>query len=172
MHSIFNFLSRWLARAGDYSFWSWVITFLYLIAISLSFYYVSRLKEKKEQRFLWICISIFLLAMGINKQLDFQTLLIMVGRRVSWRFGIYRYRSLIQKTAAVIILGGVSVLGVVILIRIRSVIKESLTALLGVTILVFFALVRVGSFTHVHRVISLVSHLFSRIHGLELLGLP
>jgi hypothetical protein len=173
MNRLFSFLSEWITRSGDTTFWSYVITAAYAIVIALSVYYVATLKDKdlRDAKFLWICLLIFLVIMGINKQLDFQILATMIGRSVAEDSGFYDNRRLVQKIFTIGALLATFGLGGIILFRTRKILRNSIMELTGAAILLFFAFVRVGSINHLNKAITFEQERVSHIHGLELLGL-
>jgi uncharacterized membrane protein YhdT len=173
MNCLLSFLSEWLSRSGDTTFWSWVITLLYAITIVVAVYYVVKIKgkESSDKRFLWICISLFLIGMGINKQLDLQILLTMAGSFIAEHLGWYEYRRFIQKIFTISLIICLSAAGGMILFRVRKIIRQSIVELSGVAILVFFAVIRAGSINHLNKAITFEQEKVSHIHGLELLGL-
>jgi len=159
MNKIIPFLNTWLSKSGDDTFWSWVITLIYLLTIILSLYYVHNIKTEKTKHFLWISISIFLMALGINKQLDIQILVEMVGRFIAKNLGLLQHRYFIHFIFAFSLFVIMIAISIFVLIRIRTIIGQSLIALSGVTLLTLFVFIRAGSIY------------VPRIHGLELLGL-
>lgn len=173
MNRLLSFLSEWLSRSGDTTFWSWVITLLYAITILGSVYYVIKIRgeENGDRRFLWIAISLFLVGMGVNKQLDLQILLTMVGSFIAEHLGWYEYRRVVQKIFTIGVLVCVSGAGGLILFRIRRIIRHSLVELSGAAILVFFAAIRMGSINHLNKAIAFEQEKISHIHGIELAGL-
>jgi len=156
----FNYIiNQWQAVRGDHTFWSWVITAAYFITIFLTFRYTWKHRENRPLRFLWTFISIFVLLMGINKQLDVQILVTLIGRFCAYHLGLRQYRYVIY-FAFFLGLFLAMVTGFTILfIRSRSVISRSKLPLGGVLVLMFFVLIRAG-YIHVEHV-----------HGLELLGI-
>jgi hypothetical protein len=173
MNRLLSFLSEWLSRSGDTTFWSWVITILYAITIAFAVYYTVKIKgkENRDRRFLWVCISVFLLGMGINKQLDLQILLTMAGGFIAEHLGWYEYRRVVQKIFSIVILVCVAGAGGLILFRIRRIIRQSIVELSGVAILASFALIRVGSINHLNRAIAFEQEKISHIHGIEFAGI-
>lgn len=171
MNKIIPFLNTWLSRSGDHTFWSWIITIMYLVVIFLALFYTSRIKAEKKQHFLWVCFSLFILAMGINKQLDFQILLTMVGKSIAWNMELLDFSRLIWKTLAVGILVTVTTVGIIILYQSRTILHKEKLSLLGVSVLLFFTLIRVGSISHIRIAIILQYLVISKIHAVELLGL-
>ena len=87
MNRVIHFIERWLSASGDTTFWSWVITILYGGVIVLCFILRTKLTEDRPRRVFWSSISLFVLAMGINKQLDVQTLIFMSGKSIAGRTG-------------------------------------------------------------------------------------
>lgn len=159
MTKVLTFLSRWISQSGDDTFWSWVITLMYIVILALSIYSVKNIKTQKPQRILWICITIFLTAMGINKQLDIQILVIMVGKFIARHLGLLEYRSAIYIIVALGLLLCMVAAGIFILSRTRMILRQSILAISGIAILMFFVLIR-----------ALPIHI-AKIHALELLGL-
>jgi hypothetical protein len=158
------FLTRWLSQSGDTSFWSWIITFLYIITIVLTIYYVQKIKSQQPQHFLWLNISIFLIAMGINKQLDLQILVNMSGSFIARQLNLIEHRRAIQLIVAIGILITVILIGTIIIFKTRSILRQSALELSGVLILMAFALIRVASMTTYHIYIP-------KVHGIEFLGI-
>lgn len=171
MNKTFSFVARWLSESGDTTMWSWVITIMYFLVIIVSLFYTKKIKKEKEKHFLWVCISIFVFAMGLNKQLDIQILLTMIGKNIAWNYGLMDSSRTIWRTLAMVILISVFVLGSFILYKARKILHKEIVSLAGVAILMFFTLIRVGSISHIALADRLQNGIISRIHGVELLGL-
>ncbi len=79
-----NAIAFWLRLLGDNYFWGWAITIAYAVAIILACHRYLSLKEKDQPkiRAFWLLIAIVLLLLGINKQLDFQTLFFLIAQRM------------------------------------------------------------------------------------------
>ena len=99
------------------------------------------------------------MALGINKQLDIQILVEMVGRFIAKNLGLLQHRDFIQYIFVFSLFVITIAISLFVLIRIRTIIGQSLIALSGVTLLTLFVFIRAGSIN------------VPRIHGLELLGL-
>jgi hypothetical protein len=97
----------------------------------------------------WLVLTLLLLLLGINKQLDFQTLLNDVGRRMAKAQGWYGVRRFYQ----VIFIGTVTALGLISLGGFswlaRREWKRNFVALLGTVFLYVFVLTRASSIHHV-----------------------
>lgn len=170
MNRIMYFIDRWLSRSGDTTFWSWMITALYVLVIILAFRYLKKIRSDRDYHMLWLAISIFLLAMGINKQLDIQTLFLMSGRYTFFKLGLWRYGRTAIKILALLIFGGTAFAILWVFIRTRPVLHRAKSAVAGVLILIFFALIRAGSMLGI-RDILIIQYIIWHIHALELLGL-
>jgi len=171
LNKIIPFLNTWLSKSGDTTFWSWIITIMYVVVVSLSLYYTNRIKTDKERHFLWVCISLFILAMGINKQLDFQILLTMAGKTLAGNLNLMNRSRILWKTLAVGILFSAVIGGIIILYKSRRILNKEKLTIGGVAILLFFTLTRVGSISQIRIAIILQYYVISRIHAVELLGL-
>ena len=103
---------------------------------------------------LWFGLSILLLVLGINKQLDLQTLVISLGRAISKENGWYGIRREVQ--AAFVILAALfgSLLFFGLLWRLRKCWRQYWLILSGLLFIVLFVLIRAASFNHVDYLLS------------------
>ena len=111
------------------------------------------------------------LLLGLNKQLDMQSLLQMVGRDIVEAFGFYGERRVVQK----LFLGLFSITGVALVGRFlaknRGFFKQNVLALLGLLLLLAFVLLRAASAEHLERLLGLDISRPKWRWGLELGGL-
>jgi magnesium-transporting ATPase (P-type) len=170
MSRLENFIARWLSLSGDTTFWSWIITFTYIAVIIMSFIYTRKIREEKSLHLLWMVISVFLLAMGINKQLDFQTLIIMSGKYIARESGLISYGRELERALAGAVSLVVLAIMIVIFSKTRKILKKAKTALTGVGLLLFFTFIRIGSITGIRSALIL-QYIISHIHALEFFGL-
>jgi hypothetical protein len=97
----------------------------------------------------WLTLALLLLFLGINKQLDLQTLLGDIGRRKAKADGWYGNRRFYQSIFIASVAGaGASVIGVFSWLG-RKQWKRSLLGLLGTVFLFVFVLIRASSIHHV-----------------------
>ena len=169
---------------GDPSFGSWVITIGYIIAAAVCFL-AEKANKKRINKDLsakgyvvWYLFAVFLLLLGINKQLDLQTLLIDVGRIVSRAQGWYKMRRVVQAAFALVI----AAVGIIVLIALSKRLKgrwgEYTIAPLGVFLLIGFIVFRAGFIEHLdtiilHRNVYIPHRAYSitEIAGTMLIGL-
>src|SRR5437899_2447181 len=83
---------------GDPTVLGWTTFALYLIAAILSFRAatVSRSREQAAVGQVWSWIALALLVLGLNKQLDLQTLVIQFAAGLARREHVYEYRRTIH----------------------------------------------------------------------------
>jgi hypothetical protein len=132
----------------------WFIAFAYLLATAgCAIVWTADRRTSRRGRaaspLFWTVLTFALLFLGINKQLDLQTLLNDVGRRMARSEGWYDQRRGYQvlfiaavSVAGLIALGGLSWLA-------RKQWKRNFLALLGTVFLYVFVLIRASSFHHV-----------------------
>ena len=98
---------------------------------------------------LWLVLAAAMTFLGINKQLDLQTLVTELGRVSAHRHGWYEERRTVQ-TIFIAVIGGLGLLSVALLVwLIRDSLRRFIVALFGVIWLGTFVLIRASSF---HRV--------------------
>jgi len=115
-------------------------------------------READDQRVIkriWLLIAIALLLLGINKQLDLQTLVIQKVRRQAYAHGWYadRRRYQIDFIAAISVVGLIVTVG--LLIWLRRALRCLVVAIVGMGLLVLFVAIRATSFHYVDRALSL-----------------
>jgi hypothetical protein len=86
---------RWEAGIGDPTVIGWVTVAAYAVAALLSLRCARRAAEPLEFRF-WAVLSVALVLLGINKQLDLQSLVTQVGRDLAFAQGWYENRRIVQ----------------------------------------------------------------------------
>jgi hypothetical protein len=149
----------WQPTIGDPSFMGWFTVFAYFITciISAKVYlagdYTFR-RKRQHQKQLWLAITIIMLLLFINKQLDLQSLFTQIAKAVFKDLGLYEDRRHYQ---ALFILGilftGIS-LTAWLIYEYYLVIKNHLLALIGLGYLIIFVLIRAASFHHMDQLIS------------------
>jgi hypothetical protein len=106
-------------------------------------------ESRRESRWFWVGSAIVLTLLGINKQLDLQSLLTQVGRDMARAEGWYEQRRTIQ-AAFICLVGFVGIVGLILAQRLsRSRDRAQTIALCGMVFLFVFIVVRAASFHHV-----------------------
>ena len=167
----------WSPKSGDPDFWGWIVTIAYLMACVLCF--LAGRKELAESRkhgsigvaWFWFGLAVLLLSLGVNKQLDLQTLLTEIGRQVARQGGWFDQRRKIQR---ILLVAGaafeVASLGWGYFF-LRSRWRDCRLAFLGIVFLFGFVGIRAASIQNVDRLFLRIPHLGHRLNaGLELSG--
>jgi len=105
--------------------------------------------EEKQATVIWRLLGLGLLFLGINKQLNVQSLLIALGRRAALAGGWYEERRLAQIIfSAVLTVAGLAALWS-LQARFRQFFARNPKALTGLVVLLLFVLIRAASINHV-----------------------
>lgn len=139
---------RWHPGIGDPNITGWVTVAAYAFAMVLC-YLCHRKTPAGPARQFWGMVALTLGALGINKQLDLQTLFTQVGRDLALQYGWYAHRRVVQA----IFIGALLVTGLVarlwLVQRLRGLDVYARRAASGLVVLGIFVLVRATSFHHV-----------------------
>lgn len=146
---------RWVASIGDPTIIGWVTVFIYFTVAIICRKAASSAGSNKSEKLFWLWLTILLIALGVNKQLDLQTLFTQIGRDLSIAQGWYKDRRIIQ-TGFIILIGLISVTGLTVLMKkyknSNSAIK---IASFGCMILFVFIIIRASSFHHIDLFINM-----------------
>ena len=161
---------RWSFGIGDPTPVGWLTVAAYALAAALSAqafmtaragerrFAASDPHEARDQRavkHMWLLITIAMVLLGINKQLDLQTLLIQKVRNRAYASGWYRDRRRYQVDfiAAMLVMGMLATIGLAIWLR--RVLRRVILAIAGVAALGLFVVIRAASFHYVDKALSL-----------------
>jgi hypothetical protein len=143
----------WSFGIGDPTWMGWLVFLLYFASASLC--YFASLKKARPDTIVWWCAALLMIALGINKQLDFQTLLTEIGRAVLRGFGLLEHRLLVQYGFVFLML--LTLTGFVFAAK-RAIGPrfERFTLLfVGLASILTFFLLRAASFHHVDRLLGI-----------------
>ncbi|MBK9386226.1 MAG: hypothetical protein IPN34_15545 [Planctomycetes bacterium] len=149
--------SRWSPGIGDPTPMGWITVLAYLAAAVLCAR-AGRAEQRSEEParrvvLFWALLTAGMVALGINKQLDLQSLLTQIGRDLAQRDGWYEQRGGVQKLF-ILALGVLAVgSGAAMLLWLRRYLRELWLAILGGLAIASFVVVRASSF---HKVDSLL----------------
>ena len=164
---------RWRPGIGDPSWAGWLIVGAYAVAaIAAWAAYRScraealwrertRPNDARNQRLLavfWLVAFVLLLALGLNKQLDFQSLFTQELRDAAHLEGWYDDRRRYQ-FAFVVAIAGTGVLSVGTMAwMLRDVLRDVWMPVLGLGGLTSFVVIRAASFHHVDTLLRRITH--------------
>jgi hypothetical protein len=145
-------IRRWEPGFGDPTPLGWAVTVLYFVVAALAWraHRAARglgdgAASRGELARFWLVVAIVVLALGLNKQLDFQRLATQIARDGAKEGGWYRDRRPVQIAAVV----AVATIGLGALafawFRLRSVLREVWPALLGLALVGAYIAARVTS---------------------------
>ncbi|RYE51796.1 MAG: isopropylmalate isomerase [Hyphomicrobiales bacterium] len=157
--------TQWSPGLGDNNFMGWMTVVVYLVAGIASLRAARAMPDdrlSRRERLFWIISGAVMLSLSVNKQLDLQSLVTMVGRCHSQLSGWYNDRRAVQKLFILgVAAGGVLGLGLLALL-LRGILDRVWLALLGLGFVCVFVVIRAASFHHVDILIS------SRVMGFKI----
>ncbi len=149
---------EWRPGIGDPTVWGWltVIAYAATAVVALRAANVAQVSGRnwRTESVFWFSVTLMMIALGINKQLDLQSLLTEVARNLAKGAGWYDGRRTVQEAAIGLLL--VSAVGAVIaswfLLRRAGIeIKLASTSL---CLVIAFVIVRAASFHHIDALIG------------------
>jgi hypothetical protein len=102
-----------------------------------------------------LLISVTMVLLGLNKQLDLQTLLIQGVRDRAYAHGWYDDRRRYQVDFILVMSAMAVLVGIGLSLRLRRVLRRVMVAVAGLGMLVLFVLIRASSFHYVDRALSM-----------------
>ena len=130
----------------------WLIVASYFLG-AIAAFWASRSARKRERVF-WLGTALLLVFLGLNKELDLQTLMTAKAKIIAHRGGWYDQRRAVQGLF-LLALAGVGGLALVALLRwLRKSATQVKTAAAGIVLLFIFVVMRAASFHHIDRWIT------------------
>ena len=173
---------HWRPGIGDPTFMGWFITAAYLITslfCGVSARRTDRISPISRSRHLhlfWWSLTVIMLLMGINKQLDLQCLLIAVIKKMALTQGWYSQRRIFQ----MLFIACIAIFGLVLLAwlgwKFRRLPRQYGLALLGIFLLITFIAIRTAPLNHLAKfpgwqsVIGLINSILE-LAGIGLVGI-
>jgi len=146
---------QWRPAVGDPSFIGWFTVAAYFLVSTLAFKICASSSKlfliinERKQKLFWLIVAVIILFLGINKQLDFQSLITEVGRYYAKENGWYEIRREIQFWGIISLLLFSLTTLTVFIFKMGSIIKSNWLAIFGMTLLLSFVLIRAAAFYHV-----------------------
>lgn len=111
-------------------------------------------QTQRAERYFWIALCALLIALGVNKQLDLQSLLTAIGRCVAQVGGWYAERRQAQALFIAGLLAVCLALAATVAFMLRNTLRRQAPALAGAALLMSFVMARAVGFHHVDALIS------------------
>lgn len=144
---------RWTPRIGDPNLTGWLTVLAYLACFVLAAQVWRSLRGRQGRAF-WGLITALTLFLAVNKQLDLQSALTAAGRCMALAQGWYGDRRAVQVVFIVGLLIA-AVIGLLIgLWTLRGQLRQNGLALIGLTIVAAFVMIRAVGFHHFDRLIG------------------
>lgn len=147
----------WRPGIGDPTVMGWLTVIAYFSVAVLCLIRALGASQagRRGEIIFWSGLGALLLLLGVNKQLDLQTLLTLTGRRIAISQGWYEQRRVVQ-IIFVALVGFVAVGGCFLMWRVvRGHGPDVWVALVGFALLLAFVFIRAASFHHVDTLINL-----------------
>lgn len=146
-----GWVGDWAPGIGDPTWIGWFTTLAYLVTAALC-YRTLRLEARRADRraaIVWFALALAMLALGINKQLDLQTLFTELGKSVARAQGWYEERRVVQAVFIGLVLA-VSLAASAVMLRLAGgALRTARLSLVGMVLLLGFIVIRAASFHHV-----------------------
>lgn len=152
--------NSWVAGLGDPTPMGWFTVFAYFAASILCLcaaakpLYSSKPKDQRIDLRFWLILAGLMFVFGINKQLDFQTLITVSLKNLAEATGLYNVRRLLQ----VLFIVAVVAVGIWLTRKFYSHYRRSAQrnrlAVLGMALLIVFIATRATSFHYIDSLIS------------------
>ncbi len=156
-------MGRWRPEIGDPSFMGWLTVGSYFVCAFIAFM-TAVIGKKSDGQILsfWGTIGLLMTALGINKQLDLQSLVPEIGRQIARAGGFFEYRRYIQFWS--ILFFGISLCALFFffVMRYRHLFSKFRLAFIGLFFLLCFIIIRAASFHHIDALLD------SRIWGAKM----
>lgn len=154
-----NWIGNWSPGIGDPTIGGWITVVLYAIA-AWACYGVLRGERQQRtvlsvnERMVWRLLTVAMIALGINKQLDLQSAVTEALRISAMEHGWYDHRRQYQEAfvAALPVLGLTALAAITVLVW--SAPAPTLWACAGTAGLVVFVAIRAASFHHVDEMLG------------------
>jgi hypothetical protein len=150
-------LRRWQPGIGDPTPGGWLTAWGYAIAALAALAVAARplpRPHRRIERAFWIGAGLLLLLLAVNKQLDLQSFATAAGRCVAQAHDWYAARRTVQAAAVLALAALCTGGGALLAWRLRSTLARTGLALLGLTLIAAFVLIRAIGFHHVDALIG------------------
>lgn len=145
-------IDGWTPGIGDPGVVGWATVVLYLVTAAACAAVANRAREG-GRRF-WVVVALLMLALGINKQLDLQSLFTQVLREEALRHGWFAERRGLQ-LAFILVVAASGLMLTTALARHLSMLRCNMRlAAAGVCLIYTYVIIRAASFHHVDRFIG------------------
>ncbi len=154
--SLDYFAGNWSPSLHDNDFLGWLITGSYIACAILATVFatfLNQMEEKKAFHF-WLLIGAIMLVLGINKQLNLQTLMTEVGRQLANAQEWYDLRRIIQFSFIVGLFATLFTAFIWFVVSFRNLLRRFALAFCGLFFLLSYVIMKAAMFHHFDEVIQ------------------
>lgn len=149
-------MGRWRPEIGDPTCMGWLTVASYFLCALVVWYLAALYKEKDPRAFtFWFLIGVAMVLLGINKQLDLQTLLTEIGRQIARAQGWMDQRRTIQFWFIVMFALASGTVFLWLTLKFRDLFKRFPLAFSGLFFLLGFVVIRAISFHHIEEMLEI-----------------
>jgi hypothetical protein len=161
----------WSLGFNDSTLLAWITTAGYLLAAALSLR-AMRIGKQKGTSFarFWLILATVLLLLGLNKQLDLQTLLQRTGSRIALESGWYEQRNLVRYGFVAVVAMGFLASGIWLFAKKRISLPRNPLLWMSIALILVFVFIRTSALDGVFRAIGLRLDPDGPAHLLEFVG--
>jgi hypothetical protein len=144
-------LNSWHPRLDNPTLLGWSVVVVYLLAASAcarAAWIAYRTPGRKASCPIWSLLAALLFFLGVNKQLNLQTLLIVLGRQAALAGGWYARRRAAQAAFSVLFALAAGAAAFLLARRAAAFFRENPFALRGLIVLLLFVLIRSATINH------------------------
>jgi hypothetical protein len=155
IESIEYLMGRWRPEIGDPSFMGWFTVGSYFLCVIVALM-AARSKKKAERKVFsfWMIVALLMIFLGINKQLDLQSLFTEIGRQIAKKQGWMEERRIVQFWF-IVLFGSVAIGGFLLFAIIwRDFFRRFKLAWVGLFFILSFIVIRAASFHHFEEVLA------------------
>lgn len=154
---------------GDPTFAGWLIVFVYFLVVSRCYFKHAEAKKQGVDAYFWVSVGGFLLLLGLNKQLDMQTVFEVSMRDLVKLHGWYAQRQLMQIAFIVFLALGLLTMLVILRKFLAKAWENNKVVCFGLFLICVFILLRAAAFNH-FSFLNTRSYLGFNAHALLELG--
>ena len=141
------------ALFNDRTTFAWVVVGFYFAAAGASLWAARRADSR--ERYFWIGTAILLVLLGLNKELDLQTVLTQQARALVRHLGLYEERRLMQGIFLLSLTAAGLIAAFMLGAWLRRSSKPAKAAAVGLVLLFAFVVMRAASFHHIDHWVTM-----------------
>jgi hypothetical protein len=144
----------WHFQLDNPNFLGWSVVTAYLLAAICCGRVAWKGDKSADETRVWWILSGLLVFLGVNKQLNLQTLMLDIGRHIAWSQGWFGERRHVQAIfAAAFAAVGLILLGLFMVLA-RRFIRNNRLAFAGMIVILFFVVLRSSTINHIHEIVG------------------